>query len=573
MASSQVAEIKNRLDIVELIGSYIKLQKAGANFRALCPFHSEKSPSFFVSPSRQIWHCFGGCGQGGDIFKFIMLIEGVEFGDALRQLAQKAGVVLKRESPELRTQRQRLYEICELATLFFEKQLEEQRSGKLAKEYLLRRGINEESVKKWRIGWSPEVWQGLSDFLVSKGFSRAEIEKAGLSVKSDKGSFYDRFRGRIVFPVFDLSSQVVGFGGRVFASSAEALAKAEKEQVAKYVNIPNTLLYDKSRILYGLDKAKQDIRQKQECILVEGYTDAILVSQAGFPNVVAVSGTALTPFHLNILKRYSENLLTAFDMDFAGDSATKRGVDLAQEMGFNIKVLLLSEGSDPADIVAQDAGLFSKLLQEARSILEFYFETTFSRFNPALPENKTAISKLLLPVIKRIPNSIERSFWVRELARRLEVREDDVLEELKKVGPKKYDRVPENQETTVVHQKSRRELLEEQLLALAFKFPECLKSLDQEAQVVLADLKHRVEAQQEYFNYIYLKAEVEELQKKDALPEIQFCLKEIKCLDIKNELGQISREIKKAEQERNIQKTAELTKKFDRISKTMIQLT
>jgi DNA primase len=564
--NSPIEEIKNRLDIVEVIGSYVKLQKAGANFRALCPFHSEKTPSFFVSPSRQIWHCFGGCGTGGDIFKFIMRIEGVEFGDALRILAQKAGVELKRERPELKTERQRLYEICELAAKFFEKQLTSSKVGKEAKEYLLSRGITEDSIKKWRLGYSPDTWQGLSDFLVGRGYQREEIEKAGLCVKNEQGSFYDRFRGRIIFPVFDLNSQIIGFGGRVFGEKS-------KDETAKYVNTPNTLLYDKSKVLYGLNEAKIAIRNKNECILVEGYTDVILVSQSGFENVVASSGTALTPYQLKILKRYSENLLIAFDMDMAGDSATKRGINLAQTMGFNIKVLLLPKDSDPADVASKNPALLAKLIKESRSILDFYFETTFSTYNSDTLEGKKEISKILLPVIKMIPSSIERSFWIQKLAKRLEVKEEDVVEELKKVKQDENFLLEQEQplEGLKTMPRSRKELLEERLLTLILKFPQYINSFGAEERTILDDLKKKAENSQDYFNYLSLKAETEEFEQENILPEIKFCFKEIRFLNLKNELEQISRDIKRAEEEKNIQKVEELTKNFHRLSK-QIQL-
>jgi DNA primase len=418
---SPIEEIKNRLDIVDVIGGYIKLQKAGVNYRALCPFHSEKKPSFFVSPTRQIWHCFGSCGEGGDIFKFIMKIEGVEFGDALRLLAKKAGIELKKEDPKIRTERERLYEICEITTEFFEKQLNESQTGQGAKKYLLDRGIQEESIKKWRLGYAPDVWQGLSDFLVGQGYNREEVVNAGLAIKSEN-KYYDRFRSRIMFPIFDLSSQVIGFTGRVFN---------KKEEIAKYVNTPSTVLYDKSCVLYGLNKARQAIRKQDKCILVEGQTDVIMSSQVGLENVVATSGTALTSYQLNILKRYTENLVTGFDMDLAGDSATKRGIDLAQSLGFNIKVIMMPQDSDPADVAAKNPEDWKKMTENSKSILEFYFETTFARFDSKTVEGKKEISKILLPVLKRIPNRIEQSHWIQQLVKKLEVKEQDIETEIK----------------------------------------------------------------------------------------------------------------------------------------------
>jgi len=576
MISSPIDEIKSRLDIVEVIGSYIKLHKAGANYRALCPFHSEKKPSFFVSPARQIWHCFG-CGKGSDIFGFVKEIEGVEFGDALRILAQRAGVELKPIRPELKTERNRLYEICELATRFFEKQLEESSTGKEAKKYLLSRNISEESIKKWRLGYAPDVWQGLSDFLTSRSYKKEEVEKAGLGISSDQGSFYDRFRGRIIFPIFDLNSQVVGFGGRIFKEK-------DKTEIAKYVNTPNTLLYDKSRILYGLDKAKVEIRKKDSCILVEGYTDVIMTHQAGTQNVVATSGTALTLEQLKILRRYSNNLILGFDMDVAGDTATKRGIDLAQIQGFDIRVIRLPEGKDAADVISLNPKEWEKAIENAKLILDFYFESAFSGRDPKTPEGKKEVSKILLPVLKRIPNQIEKSFWIQRLAKDLGVREEDLREELKKVKLEENLYGLEPEEIISLPPKSRKELLEERLLTLILKTGnKNLNLIDekensyfsQKTQEILMNLKKDKNFPTEklspetidYFNYLALKAEIEEIEEKDIEPEIKYCLKEIQHLGVKNKLDQISQEIKKAEEEKDSKKIEKLTQEFNEFAK------
>ena len=575
MISSPIDEIKNRLDIVEVVGNYIKLQKAGANFRALCPFHSEKKPSFFVSPTRQMWHCFGGCSEGGDMFKFVMKIEGVEFGDALRILAQRAGVELKKQSPESaiwRTERQRLYEICELTCCFFEKQLEASSVGQEARKYLLDRGINVESLKKWRIGYSPDVWQGLSDFLSSRGYQKQEIEKAGLALTSETGSFYDRFRGRIIFPVFDLNSQVIGFGGRVFKEK-------DKGEIAKYVNTPQTMLYDKGRTLYGLDKAKVAIRKQDVCILVEGYIDAIMAFQSGSENVVASSGTALTPFQLKILKRYSNNLLSAFDTDVAGDSATKRGIDLAQSQGFNIKIITMPQDKDPADIISQNIENWQKIINEAKSILQFYFETTFSRFNPVNPEGKREISKILLPIIKRIPNKIEAAHWVQELSKRLGVKEDIVEEELKNVRLDVRDyNLPEILNPAPLPPKTRKDILEERVISLVLKEPQHLTLVNEDCfpyfsghmQTILTNLReNRPLEESDFVNYLFLKAEVEEGE-FDSEAEIQTCLKEIEHLETKNKLDEISQEIKKAETEKELERVNNLTREFNKLANKLL---
>ena len=567
MISSPIEEIKNRLDIVEIIRGYIKLQKAGANYRAVCPFHNEKKPSFFVSPARQIWHCFGACSEGGDIFKFVMKIEGVEFGDALRLLAQKAGVELKRQDPRIKTERQRLYEISNLASQFFEKQLEAGSAGQEARKYLLARGIKDESIKKWRIGYAPDIWQGLSDFLISRGYNNQEIEKAGLSLRSTKtGKHYDRFRGRIIFPIFDLSSQVVGFGARTL----------KKEETAKYINTPATPLYDKSRILYGLNKAGIGIRKKDACILVEGYLDVIMANQAGFENIVATSGTALTPYQLNIVKRYSDNLLTAFDMDIAGNSATKRGIDLAQSQGFNIKIVTMPENKDPADIVLEDLNKWQELVNQAKSIHDFYFENTLLKYDKNTLEGKKEISKVLLPIIKRVPDKIEQTVWIRSLATALEVKEEDVLEELNKVKNENSEtrQVTENKKEPIL--KTRKELLEERLALLLVKCPENINLIKEETLNFLSDQTKEIinylkeNKKNDKINYLALKAEVEPaLVEVSSSQELMDCFKQLKTLVLKNRLDNISKEIKKAEQEKDPKKVHDLMQQFNQGAKLL----
>jgi DNA primase len=573
MPLSLIEEIKSRLDIVEVISSYIPLKKCGANYRALCPFHSEKKPSFFVSPSRQIWRCFG-CLRGGDVFKFIMEIEGIEFGDALKILAKKAGVELKPITPEyqkLKTERQRLYEICELACKFFEKQLEG-KTGREVVEYLKERGINDDSMKKWRIGWAPDTKRSLLDFLSKNGYKKSEIEKAGLSIRTESQEYFDRFRGRIIFPIFDLNSQVIGFGGRIF----------QKQETAKYINTPNTLIYDKSKVLYGLDKAKVEIRKKNFCILVEGYTDAILAHQAGFENTVSVSGTALTQYQLAILKRYSDNLYLGFDMDIAGGFATKRGIDLAQESGFNIKVLILPKEKDPADIISKNPKEFEKIVSNAISILDFYFQSTFSNFDKSTLEGKKEILKVLLPVIKMVENKVEQAFWISKLAKELDTREENIWEELEKLKFEERGIGFEKEET--IPQRNREEVLEENLLALVLKFPENLDLIgkeeiqffSEEGREILEKLKSKKEdfsdKTKEYFDVLSLRAEVEEIEKERVVPEINFCLREIKSIKLKKKLEEISKELKEAEERKDEKRVKDLIEEINQISKKLSKL-
>ncbi len=610
---SQIEEIKNKLNVIDVVGSYLKLTKTGINYRGICPFHSEKKPSFFVSPTRQMWHCFG-CGAGSSIFDFVMKIEGVEFGDALRILANKAGVELKRENPQLRTERQRLYEICELACKFFEKQLEASAIGKEAESYLLKRGITKDSIIKWRLGYSPDTWNGLSDFLISKGYQREEMVKAGLAVEKEnnKSDSYDRFRGRIIFPVFGLNSEVLGFGGRVFK-------QANEKEIAKYINTPQTLLYDKSGIIYGLNNAKLAVRKQNQCVVTEGYTDVIMCHQAGYENTVAASGTALTSQHLNILKRYSENLILAFDMDIAGDSATKRGINLAQEQGFNIKIIeTYLKDSDPADIILKDAKLWEEFLGKAKSIMDYYFDSAFTGFDKNTPEGKKEIGRLVLPAVKRLLNKIEQSFWVQKLSQKLDIKEEAILEELAKIKlnpnyadkSQKVDGRPLFEIDKNLGTEGRKKLIEEKLISLILKNPDFIKLIEEGQYVLFSEktkqflekLKNFIaeqkpltegEVEKDFkvifssiasdnnikesagFDYdlknflaaLALRAEVE--YEEDGQEEILLCLLQLKNIELKNKLNKISENIKKSEEQGDHQKVNNLIEEFNKLTKEL----
>ena len=601
---SQIEEVKSKLNVLDIVGGYVKLTKAGTNFRGICPFHSEKSPSFFVSPGRQMWHCFG-CGAGSSIFDFVMKIEGVEFGDALRILANRAGVQLKRENIQLRTERQRLYEICELAARFFEKQLDASAIGREAKAYVLKRGITEESIKTWRIGYSPDTWNGLSDFLIGQGYQRQEIVKAGLAIEKEqnKNDSYDRFRGRIMFPVFDVNSQVVGFGGRVFKD-------ADNKEVAKYINTPQTLLYDKSGVLYGLNNAKLAIRKKNQCVVTEGYTDVIMCHQAGFENTVAASGTALTHQHLVMLKRYSDHLVLAFDMDLAGDSATRRGINLAESQGFNIKIIeTYDKNSDPADIILKDPKLWEQSLENAKSIMDYYTDTAFASFDKTTAQGKKEIANMVLPAIKRLQNIIEQSFWIQKLSQKLDIKEEAIGQELAKIKSDSNSRMhPEALLARTGIQgtdknlgtETRKKLIEEKIVSLILKNPDYISLISQKDFVMfsgtitgfLNEIKKIVQDQKPLqegelkkdFNIVFgdqaLHAKFDNFlaalalrgdldYQEDGQDEILLCLLQLKNIALKDKLHDISRQIKKAEEDKDSQKVAALIEEFNILTKEL----
>jgi len=430
-----VEQIKERLSIVDVVSSYVKLEKAGMNLRARCPFHSERTPSFFVSPARGSFHCFG-CNKGGDIFTFIEEVEGANFSEALRTLADRAGVDLRSTSGYKQGEAAALYEILEEATLFFEKNLWTPpfalplvRGGLGGVEYLRKRGLTDETIKKFRIGYALDSWSALRDYLKGKKYSEQLIEKAGLIISGDRG-YYDRFRARIMFPIANSQGRIVGFSGRIFEGLAPRSSKSEVG--AKYINSPETTLYNKSRILYGYDKAKRAIMQKNSCIVVEGQMDLIVSHQEGFDNTVAVSGTALTSYHIDLVKRFTDILILAFDADPAGLKASERSVRTALEKGMDVRIAKLPKGLDPADYILKNKTGWTESTASAKHIIDFYLDFLREEGLKGRDLSKQ-ITKKVLPYIAELGSKLDQAHFIKKVADLLEAPERAVQEEVQKI--------------------------------------------------------------------------------------------------------------------------------------------
>ncbi len=592
MTNNPVDDIKNKLDIVDVIGGYIRLQKAGRNYKAPCPFHSEKTPSFMVSPERQLWKCFG-CGKGGSIFDFIMEMEGVEFGDALKILAQRAGIELKKIDPKLKTERTRLYEICELANRFFIKQMEASRTGKEMQKYLTDRGLKANTIKDWQIGYAPNQWRSLKDFLNKLGYPNEEILKTGLVIETEKNTshdkYYDRFRDRIIFPIRDINGIAIGFTGRENPNNPD-------DRMGKYINIPNTLLYDKSRVIYGLNKAKLDIKKKNFCILVEGQTDVIMSHQAGFINTVASSGTALTDQHLGIIKRYTENLAMAFDTDLAGEIATKRSIDLALQFGFNTKVISLPDNQDPAGYIQKNASLWEKAIEKAQDLIEFYLNNALLRNNSETVEGKKEISKSVLPMIKKISNKVEQAHWLQKTAQKLKVQEAVLIEEMGKIKDNDLEErfSSPNRNLEVISSRDKTSELEEYTIGLLLMKSEDFNKYKKESSYLFLNpnleeiFKILKKSKGKKINLNNLKKKIPNhlTNRLDELlfrieaqmsltdefnidKEIKFCFIQLKKRYFHNKLNYLNLAIKEAEDKQDKSSIKKLTTEFNKLSKQM----
>ncbi|MFC1615040.1 DNA primase [Patescibacteria group bacterium] len=423
--SSTTEKIKEHLDIVDVVGAYIKLEKAGINFKACCPFHNEKTPSFFVSPTRGTYHCFG-CSKGGDIFSFVEEMEGVDFKGALKILAERAGIQLEYQDPGKQKEKDRLYDVLESITHFYQINLTKNTD---ALSYLYERGLKPETLKSFRIGFAQDSWEDCYTFLKSKGYSDSEIERAGMAVKKQSGNgsgrdYYDRFRSRIMFPISDNAGRVVAFSGRIFGK--------EDDQTGKYVNSPETELFHKSNILFGYDIAKSEIRKENTCVLVEGQMDMIMAYQAGTNNTVAVSGTAFTDTHANLINRIADTLILAFDSDSAGLVATHRAALSALRTGLDVKVVALQEGKDPADVIVEDLSLWEDALSKSVHVVNFYLNILEKQFTDTRTF-KLEAAKQILPLIREISSKIDQAHFISELANRVGTSQDIIESELQKI--------------------------------------------------------------------------------------------------------------------------------------------
>ncbi|TSA55777.1 DNA primase [bacterium] len=508
------------------------------------------------------------CHKGGDIFTFVMEIEGLEFRDALHLLANKAGVTLRKEDPKLRSERQHLFDINEEATKFFEENLEKAVEAKEIKKYLAERGLVPKTIKEFRLGYALNSWRDLKEHLKESGIAEKDMISAGLIIKPQAeqkaNSNYDRFRARVMFPIENLADQIVGFSGRIYPEP-----KGDTKISAKYINSPNTPIYNKSRTLYGLTKAREAIRRNKFAILVEGNLDVILSYQAGVKNVVATCGTALNEEHLVILKRYTDKLKLCFDQDEAGVLATKNAIKKALSMGFSLKVIIFKGGKDPADIVLSDEKKWKELVKGGKEFLEYSLNKAIKTHFQKTVNDKKEIAKEVLPLIKALANKIEQSHWVNKLAEELGVDEKYLYEALSRTKSTIIEGEREDVSENNAVPKNRRELSEENFLMLFLKYPQLLKKnlsnfndkifsnkANQEAFQLIKSAKKQTTVKNNFLSQLSLKADFsklyEGLNAKEQEMEVQKIVNEIAMDENKKEQLKIIEKIKEADKSKNM---------------------
>lgn len=569
--SSAVEQIKARLSIVDVVGSYIKLDKAGANYKAKCPFHNEKTPSFYVSPGRESYHCFG-CDKGGDILSFVEELEGLDFIGALKMLAEKAGVKLENEDKYEKSEKGRTTALLTSAIDFYRRELVKNTN---ALNYLKNRGLKGETVTKFKVGYAPDDWRATDNHLKKLGFTEDEIEKAGLSIKSPSGS-YDRFRSRIMFPVYNISGSPIGFSGRIF----EAKITGGKQEPAKYINTPQTVVYDKSRALFGIDRAKVEMRKKNECILVEGQFDLIMAHQAGTENTVAVSGTALTEEHLTMINRLSEKLVMAFDGDSAGLKASARAIGLALSLGMEVRLVSIPGAKDPADLIKDRPEDWLKAVSGSKHIVDFFLDSLSGQKLPKDVFSKET-EKQVLPYVASIKSKIEQAKFVNKIAELLKISEDAVWDEVKKAAKVIVNNTETADKKDVLARPIDESTKESKIKKMIWSFVEWQKSLKDGG----IDMKDRADRfrnlvkDEEYLildrflspkrNQLILEVEIPFSGATDLEREIDGMIDSLEGEMLKNEVSAEWLKIKEAEKSGDTDKVSEHMSNFQKLSKKL----
>lgn len=565
--------IKSKIDIVSFISDYIQLKKAGRNFKALCPFHSEKTPSFVVSPERGTWHCFGACGEGGDVITFLQKWENLDFFEALKIMAKRVNITLSHYTPSDSSKiKEKLYEINHLAGEFYHFLLTSHQLGVRTMEYLKNRGIKKETIETFSLGYAPNSWDSLLLFLLKKGYEKNDIFNAGLLVKSERGSFYDRFRGRLMFALKDHWDNVIGFSGRKLPSENKKSSSEEKE--AKYINTPETPVYIKGQTLYGLNVTKEAIKKQKTAVVVEGEFDFLSSYQSGVTNIVAIKGSALTEGQILLLKRFTENLILALDCDFAGNEAARRGIEIADEGGLNVRIVRLPTGKDPADCIEKSPHLWKKAIKEAISIYDFIIDNALKKYDKNDALGKKDIGKEVIPLLAKIANPIIQSHYVRKLAQELLVSEESI-----QIATKQFQKrgiYPKAESVLTTHPK-REDMLEEYLLALIIQNEDPPKTLASVLEIInledftLVPVKNIIE---QLFLYFKKHQQLDAKQFPKVLaPEVIPTFDRSYMIDIQSLIGQskvlikelttIAKEVKKNSLKRKINSLSTKIRELD----------
>jgi DNA primase len=489
---SVVNQVKDRLDIVEVVQSYVPLKKAGRTYKGLCPFHAEKTPSFVVFPETGTWHCFGACDTGGDLFTFVMMQENLDFGEALRVLAKRAGVELEPRSPEAAAAEKRrdlLREINHVAATYFHHLLLSRDEAAPARAYLEKRGLNRDTLDRFQVGYALDQRDNLLRYMTNKGYALADLQEAGLVIERDDGSgFFDYFRGRVLFPINDYRGRTIGFGGRVLGDG-----------IPKYLNSRRTPLFDKSSALFGLDQARAGIRTSGEATIVEGYMDVLQAHQHGIDNVVAQMGTALTEAQLKLLKRYTQRFVLALDSDAAGNQATLRGLDVARQvmdrevvpvptprglirfeerLSADIRIVSLPKGRDPDEVIRESPAQWAQLIAQARPVMDYYFHAMTADLDLASAKGKAEAVRALGPLLVEIGDRVQRTHYLQQLSRMVQVDERALWQQIRQETGRKPPSQPARPKPAV-GQADRTPLgLDEYCLAFALRHPDLITLAD-----------------------------------------------------------------------------------------------